>query len=148
MEREQILEQLAPCGLSCAKCFYYEKGAIGHHAAELKRLMGNFGIYAERFSAFLPQFEDYPAFARLLDYLAQPGCAGCRHDQCLWPDCGVAACFKEKGVEFCFQCGDFPCDHHNFDEHLARRWEAMNRRMEEVGVEQYFDETRDDPRYK
>ena len=148
MEYQEILDHLAPCGLSCAKCFAFKDGAIGHHAEELRRLMGNFAVYAERFSAFRPQFQDYPAFKRLLDYLAEHGCAGCRKGECIWPDCGVAACYREKGMDFCFQCEEFPCDRHNFDPHLAKRWEAMNRRMREMGVAAYLAETLDDPRYK
>ena len=148
MEHREILRQLAPCGLSCGKCFYFTGGGIGRHAAELKRLLGNFPVYAERFSDFIPQFKDYPAFARLLDYLAEPGCAGCREGQCLWPGCGVTSCWREKGVEFCFQCDEFPCKKHNFDEHLERRWIAMNQRLAQVGVAAYFEETKDDPRYK
>ncbi|MCF8033804.1 MAG: DUF3795 domain-containing protein [Desulfarculaceae bacterium] len=148
MDYSEILRRLAPCGLSCAKCFAYKDGDIGRHAKELQRLLGNFGIYAERFSAFLPEMKDYPAFGRLLDYMAGGSCAGCRKDQCLWPNCGVAACWQDKGVDFCFQCDEFPCAKTNFDPHLEKRWIAMNQRMAEVGVEQFFEETKDDPRYK
>jgi len=62
--------------------------------------------------------------------------------------CGVAACWRAKGVDFCLQCHEFPCDQHNFDEHLARRWRAMNQRMAEVGVERYHEETKGQPRYR
>lgn len=148
MEYEDILNHLAPCGLSCAKCYAHAGGEIGRHARGLQERLGNFDIYAERFSAFVPQFKDYPAFKRLLGYLAESGCAGCRQGQCVWPDCGVAACYRDKGVDFCFECDEFPCNHHNFDPHLEKRWIAMNQRMREKGVAQYFEETRDDPRYK
>ena len=148
MNHDQALRELAPCGLSCAKCFAFTEGAIGQHAAQLKKGLGNFEIYAERFSAFQPQFKDYPAFGRLLDFLAAPDCAGCRQGQCIWPDCGVAACFRRKGVDFCFECDEFPCDHHNFDPHLEKRWIAMNQRMREVGVEAFLAETADQLRYK
>ncbi|MBU4563864.1 MAG: DUF3795 domain-containing protein [Desulfarculus sp.] len=147
MQYSEIIKRLAPCGLSCAKCFAFKDGELGHHAAELKKRLGNFGIYAERFSAFLPEMKDYPAFERLLDYMAGPSCAGCRQDQCLWPDCGVAKCWQAKGVDFCFQCDEFPCGKTNFDPHLEKRWIAMNRRMAEVGVEQFFEETKDKARY-
>lgn len=148
MQYQDVLERLGPCGLSCAKCFGFKDGDIGRHAAELKRMLGNFEIYAQRFSEFLPQFKDYPAFARLLDFLAEPDCAGCRQGECFWPNCGVAQCYHDKGVDFCFQCDEFPCDKHNFDEHLEKRWQNMNLRMRKVGVEEFFQETKDDPRYK
>lgn len=45
----------------------------------------------------------------------------------------------------CGKC--FACDHTNFDPHLETRWVAMNRRMKEIGVEAYIEETRDNCRY-
>jgi len=56
MEYSKILDFLAPCGLSCRKCFAYIKGEICEHSLELQNLLGNFDVYAERFSAFLPEF--------------------------------------------------------------------------------------------
>jgi len=53
-----------------------------------------------------------------------------------------------KGVDFCFQCDEFPCEKTNFDPDLKRRWFQMNTRMKEIGVEAYFEETKDLPRYK
>jgi len=147
MEYQDILNDLAPCGLSCGKCFAFAQGAIGSHSRELLRLLGNFDVYAERFSDFQPEFKEYPSFKKLLQYFSRPGCAGCRQGVCLYPNCGVTACYREKGVDFCFQCHEFPCDKSNFDPHLKKRWIAMNERMKEIGVEGYHEETRDDPRY-
>lgn len=147
MEYQEVLQSLAPCGLGCAKCFAFEDGQIGHHARALRQGLGNFEIYAMRFSAFVPELEDYPAFARVLDFLARPDCRGCRHDGCLWPGCGVFECYQEKGVDFCSQCDEFPCQKTNFDQHLQKRWIKMNERMKEIGPQAYCEESRDDPRY-
>ncbi|HAK59402.1 MAG TPA: hypothetical protein DCO77_03325, partial [Nitrospiraceae bacterium] len=57
------------------------------------------------------------------------------------------ACYKDQGVDFCFQCQEFPCDKTNFDPNLKQRWISMNTRMKEVGVEAFFEETKDLPRY-
>jgi hypothetical protein len=62
VDYKEILNDLAPCGLSCRKCFAYTKGEIGRHSNELQKLLGNFDVYAERFSAFLPEFKNYPEF--------------------------------------------------------------------------------------
>jgi hypothetical protein len=59
----------------------------------------------------------------------------------------VVVCYKEKGVDFCFQCSEFPCDKTNFDPHLNNRWLQMNERMNAIGVEAYFEETKDVCRY-
>jgi hypothetical protein len=56
-------------------------------------------------------------------------------------------CYKDKGIDFCFQCDEFPCDKTNFDPDLKRRWIQMGSRMKEIGVEAYYAETKDAPRY-
>jgi hypothetical protein len=147
MKYNEILERLAPCGLNCAKCMAFANGDIKKHALELKRLLGAFDNYAQRFSHFAPVFENYPSFKKLLDHFAQAGCKGCRHGDCLYPSCGVAPCYKQKGVDFCFQCDEFPCAKTNFDPNLKARWIKMNYRMKEKGVEAYFAESKKLPRY-
>ena len=69
MEYKEIIRVLAPCGLSCYKCFANSEGAIRKTSIELQTLLGSFDIYAERFSSFLPIFKVYPSFKTLLTYL-------------------------------------------------------------------------------
>ena len=142
-----ILNVLAPCGLNCAKCQAFAEGDIKKHASELKRLLGSFDNYAERFSKFLPVFKNYPAFKELLNHFAEANCKGCRKGDCKYPNCGVASCYKQKGIDFCFQCDEFPCDKTNFDPNLRERWIKMNTRMKETGIETYFEEVKNLPRY-
>jgi hypothetical protein len=148
MKYRDILEELGPCGLSCRKCLAYSNGDIRKTSEELQRLLGDFDRYAERFAAFLPVFNNYPAFKELLAHLAQADCAGCRSGQCKYPNCGVMKCHADKGIDFCFQCSEFPCDGTNFDDDLRQRWIQMNKRMKEIGVEAYLEETKDAPRYR
>lgn len=147
MKYDEIKKSLAPCGLSCGKCQAYGDGDIRKHASELKLLLGSFDTYAERFSKFLPVFKNYPGFRELLNQFSAANCKGCRQGDCKYPNCGVATCYKQKGVDFCFQCNEFPCEKTNLDPNLHERWLVMNRRMKEVGVEAYFEENRDVPRY-
>lgn len=147
MDYNNILEKLAPCGLSCQKCFAYFKGDIKHTSKQLRKLLGSFERYADRFSEFLPIFKLYPPFRELLEYFGEGDCKGCRKGTCKYPDCGVNKCFMEKNVDFCFQCNEFPCDKTNFDPDLKKRWLYMNSRMKEIGVEAYYEETKDLPRY-
>ena len=147
---DPVLEALAPCGLSCEKCFAHVDGDIRKYSRLLKEKLGNFEVYAKRFETLLgdPIFRKYPDFKEMLDYFAQGNCRGCRYEQCkLFAGCGVRACHQAKGIDFCYACDDFPCDHTGFDEHLHRRWIRLNQRIREVGVAQYYDETRDKPRY-
>ncbi len=148
MTGEKVLKALAPCGLSCEKCFSYTGGHIAKHARALKELLGNFDVYAERFTKLgLGVFADYPAFKVLLEYFAKGDCLGCREGTCKYPNCGVAACYKAKKMRFCYECEEFPCKKTNFDPHLETRWIAMNKRMKEVGPEAYYAETKNLPRY-
>ncbi|MBN2091018.1 DUF3795 domain-containing protein [candidate division KSB1 bacterium] len=147
MTRKDILNHLAPCGLNCHKCLSKESGTIKEHSKILKQLLGNFDNYAERFSNFQPIFKHYPQFKEVLHILTQGDCTGCREGNCKYPHCGVLACFREKDVDFCFECENFPCDHTNFDPDLHSRWLQMNRRMKEIGVEAYYEEKKDAPRY-
>jgi hypothetical protein len=148
MEYASILQCLAPCGLSCEKCMGYAKGRIREHAERLSELLGDFGRYAEKFSVFLPVFKNYPAFKEMLEHFRGADCAGCRKGSCKYPNCGVSACFRRKGVDFCFQCDEFPCEKTNFDPDLKDRWVLMNTRMREIGIEKYYEETKDLPRYR
>ncbi|MFX1316162.1 MAG: DUF3795 domain-containing protein [Promethearchaeota archaeon] len=147
MEYNDILEILAPCGLNCYKCFANSEGEIRKNSIKLKELLGSFDIYAERFSAFLPVFKNYSSFKELLTYLTNENCNGCRKGSCIFPNCRVKDCYKEKDVDFCFQCKGFPCEKTNFDEHLKHRWIQMNKRMKEIGVESYYQETKESSRY-
>jgi len=144
---EEVLQDLAPCGLNCSKCMAFEEGPIRSHAGELVRLLGSFDSYAERFSKFMPVFNDYPGFRNLLDFFSKADCRGCRKGECRYPNCIVPECSRERKVDFCFLCDEFPCKRVTFDPNLKKRWLAMNCRMKEVGAEQYFEETRDAPRY-
>jgi len=58
--------------------------------------------------------------SELLAYLASKGipkdklpCAGCRdikgHCPVIGVPCATYTCATEKGVDFCYDCGDFPC---------------------------------------
>lgn len=148
---QEVLDTIAPCGLNCRKCFAHVDGPIGRHARALRDLLGpNFAVYAQRFSSLgLTKFEAYPGFAQLLSYLAEPDCRGCRTgDGCKWPGCGVQKCLVERGIAFCCECDQFPCQQTGFDPHLTKRWTAMNLRIKEVGPERYLAETKDDPRYR
>jgi hypothetical protein len=78
----------APCGLPCFDCIVY----LANEDPELRaRVSRQFGI-PER----------------------DVGCRGCRDVQGKCPvvsmECTVYPCAKEKGVTFCCDCSDFPCD--------------------------------------
>lgn len=150
MNYNKILESLGPCGLNCSKCFAYKDGDIQEYSIKLKEALGDFDVYAERFVELLnePVFENYPAFKSMLDHFSNAQCSGCRKDTCkLFLNCNVKDCSKEHSVDFCFQCEEFPCSKHGFDEHLENRWKKIQLNMKENGVEAYFNDIKDKARY-
>lgn len=150
MEHNILMEKFGPCGLLCEKCFAYEKGSIKYHAELLKANLGDFDIYAQRFVTLLenPVFIKYQNFKEMLNLFSEGSCMGCRKQDChLFKACGVKQCSKDKKVDYCYQCNDFPCNNTGFDENLKRRWLTINEKMREVGLESYYNEIKDKPRY-
>lgn len=147
----QILEKLGPCGLNCSQCFANCNGNIKKQSNGLKESLGNFDIYAQRFAELLnePVFKKYPDFKEMLTYFGNVTCKGCRNDECkLFAGCNVKQCSKDHSVDFCYECNEFPCKKHGFDEHLEKRWISINTQMKEIGIESYYKEIEDKPRYK
>lgn len=145
-----LLHKFGPCGLLCEKCFAFEWGPIKEHAKELKHNLGEFDNYAKRFTTLLnePVFSKYPIFKEFLNLLSVTSCKGCREQEChLFSGCKVRECYKAKGVDYCFQCPEFPCGNTGFDENLEQRWLKINNKIREIGVENYYNEVKDKPRY-
>ena len=143
-----IKSQLAPCGLPCGKCLAYAGGPIQQLSLALADELGeNFTGYAKMFEGMNPVFKQYSAFRELLDFLGSGSCTGCREKGCLFKDCGVTVCVKDKGVDYCYQCDEFPCDKHGMPDGLAQRWHANNKKMKEIGPDEWFCGSKDKPRY-
>lgn len=143
-------DKFAPCGLLCEKCFAFEDGPIQHHAQQLVNHLGNFDNYAKRFETLLsePKFGKYPEFKDLLHLLSTKNCKGCRKQEChLFTACRVKQCYTQKGIDYCYQCNNFPCSNTGFDENLHNRWLSINKRIREIGLESYYNEVKDKPRY-
>ncbi len=150
MDHEKIKASVAPCGLSCEKCFAHVDGDIRGYSLKLKEKLGNFEIYAKRFETLLgePVFKKYPDFKEMLDFLASENCGGCRNEQCkLFKNCGVRGCHQEKQVDYCHECEEFPCNKTNFDESLHKSWMLINEKIKKTGIEQYYEKTKTRSRY-
>ena len=84
VDGEFIKGRIAPCGLHCGKCFAFADGDISYHSGELKKVLGNFDVYAQRFVEMLdePVFAKYPDFKEFLNHLSMATCQGCRKEKC------------------------------------------------------------------
>ncbi len=144
---EEILERLAPCGLDCERCVRYEKGRVKRLATELAESLKGFENMAPKVTERAPVLEEYGAFVEVLGFLTQAECAGCRVGGCPLPFCAARVCYQEKGVDYCFQCDEYPCGRNSYPEIFERRWRDNNDRMREVGVERFYLESLERPRY-
>lgn len=86
-------ELLAPCGLYCGVCAVYIVHSSNDN--ELKERL-------------LPIFKKWGAKS-----IEDITCTGCLSDDIVFPfcqTCSIKSCIKEKNLEGCHQCNDFPCD--------------------------------------
>ena len=84
-------ELLAPCGLYCGVCSIY----IAHRDNNVKFKQVLLPIY----KAFAKNIEDI-------------SCTGCLSNDIVFPvcrHCAIKKCTKNKGIEGCHQCDEFPC---------------------------------------
>ena len=150
MDYKEIRKITAPCGIDCKKCIAYSDGYVKETCTQLGNLLGpNFQVHAERFSKFYPQFTNYQSFKEMLQFFMDASCPGCRNGHPQFPTCGVATCSKieSEKFDFCFQCEEFPCNRPEFHPSLDERWRKKNNRMAEIGVEKFYEETKDEYRY-
>jgi len=147
MDYEELLKRLAPCGLDCMRCADYQNGEIKQLAMRLKELLSNYGRVAKVKSRLDSVFEHYAHFETVLTLFSQAPCGGCRSSRPVCPvPCAAGDCHKEKGVDFCFQCEEYPCENPTFPV-LKDRWRQKNDRMREIGVIEFYDEQSKSPRY-
>jgi hypothetical protein len=148
MKKSEILKHLAPCGLDCGRCFMYKHGPIGESARSLKQALQGFEKMAQRMQDRTPVMAEYGAFSRVLDLLTQAACIGCRQGGASLPFCATSTCFKEKQVDFCYECREFPCLRNKYPDSFAKRWQENNKRIQAIGLKQYYEEQLKKPRYE
>jgi len=105
---------VAYCGLYCGECHTYRGRIITMLARELREL-----IEAGNHRNWVPKFGgvdfDYGEFLKGLTYYTREN-SGCFNSQpckggCEVPGCPIKYCAKERRVEICFECSEFPCKH-------------------------------------
>jgi hypothetical protein len=84
-------QMTAPCGLDCFNCALY----LANANERIRK------VVAEKIQMPLPD----------------AACNGCRAEAGVisalkrTEPCQVFKCISQKGLKFCFECSDFPCDH-------------------------------------
>lgn len=158
MDRDQLLQYVAPCALLCYSCPGLKDGAISQCAS---RLCGYFEGYYDFNDANLPEkyrpwLDEFAAFERRLERFTQSTCPGCRSNPkpgagCI-EGCVVPSCVKEKGIDYCGECNDFPCEKARsffarINDVIGKDWENGSRRIGEIGIDAYFEERKDRSHY-
>jgi len=96
------LQQVTYCGLYCGLCS--QKNRTPRQAAALQDTMKKDG-----WEYFGPHFENFEAFWKFLAKLSEVGSHCCRNDNCGARFCTIRKCAREKGVDVCVFCAEYPC---------------------------------------
>jgi len=106
-EKEE--ELVAYCGIYCRLCDYFT-GRIRDSARDLLAIAekhAELKLFAETAKAF-----DYENLVESLKWLSKemsPCVGGCKGGGG-WEDCPFRKCCSEKGLRFCYECSEFPCE--------------------------------------
>lgn len=149
MDYERALRCISPCGMDCSRCADYENGEIKRLSLRLLELLGNYKPLAKMKANAKPFFNNYPEFHEILNAFAKASCSGCRGENVTCPiDCLAKECVKdkEKGIDFCNQCSDYPCEK-QFKGRLGERFKELNDRIKEIGLVEFYEEQAKLPRY-
>jgi len=126
-------ELIAYCGLYCRLCDYYT-GKIRESARRLLEVVekhSELKIFAEASKAC--DFENLVKGVRWLSTEMSPCVGGCMGGGG-WGDCPLRKCCIEKGLKFCFECEDFPCE---TVKRYRNRVELLEE-LRELGVENWI----------
>jgi len=109
------------------------------------------GLYCEACRWYIATVEDPELLRRLAAQRCvseeEARCHGCRSDRRLYycATCRMSACAAERGIDFCGDCGEFPCDElKRFQAEMPHRIEifANLERIRAVGWRQWLREIR------
>lgn len=158
MEREKLLHEVAPCSLLCYTCTGYKDGVIAECAKKLHTYLDGFEKLVGRNMSKEDRENWYRDFNTFRGTLANigGGCHGCRADASLKggciEGCVIPECVKERGVDFCADCREFPCQRArdffaSYDGKVEEVWEKGTERIREIGIEAYFEERKNVSHY-
>ena len=129
------LTNVTYCGLYCLLCA--TKSRIPRTAAELGNTLSKDGW--DYFGEYI-----LPGFKAFRSVLNQPAeydgtCPDCRGG-CGDPGCIIRNCAKERNIELCPHCEQYPCDHINEPAKRYPNLIADGKRLGEIGVEAWIEE--------
>ncbi|NWF87325.1 DUF3795 domain-containing protein [Candidatus Bathyarchaeota archaeon] len=135
MTNQNLLRHVAHCGLYCGLCA--QRSCIPQQASQLQKSLHEEGF--DDFYQYVPEMKDaFPSFWNFLQKLAEFNCT-CRTGGGP-PDCKIRQCTKQRNVEVCPQCKEYPCA---LVQSLAEHYQTLiqdGRRLQKVGLEKWVKE--------
>ena len=114
-----------------------------------KKLSAVCGLFCPACGIFIAQIESLEKRKKIAENLQVPvealKCDGCRAKNrfTYYDTCRMAACAKEKGLDFCGECEEYPCttlkEFQAAMPHRLELWQAQIR-INDVGHEKWFKE--------
>jgi len=135
MSKQDLLHLVGYCGLYCGLCAH--RNRIPQQARQLQKSMHDEGY--DNWYQYVPEVKDaFPPFWQFLQRLIETDCT-CRTGGGP-PDCNIRQCAKQKQVEVCPQCKEYPCGH---IEALAEHYPTLiqdGKRLQKVGLKKWIEE--------
>ena len=125
MNKNDILQKVAPCSLMCHTCSGYNNGVICESSKTLLKYLDGMKEFYEK---HMPDaVQSYSTFDEILNIYSAAPCSGCRstgHNGCSIKGCFLLECTKSHGVDFCGECNEFPCERTTelFEEEVDKQW--------------------------
>jgi len=142
MSLKEEYKYISFCGkYSCASC-HYHKGTIVKAAQNLLAFAEKYGSL--RLIANGKKACNFDEFMKGLRWLASQDkpCKGCRFGGgwSWWTDCPVRECCIQKGIDFCYQCEDFPCKKLKEEPLLEYKKSIIetNNQIKTIGIESWL----------
>lgn len=132
---ENTLQLVGYCGLYCGLCAH--RNRIPQRAKLLRETLHEEGM--DSWHKYYPSMKDtFPTFWKFLDSLVKMDCT-CRTGGGP-PDCKIRICAKEKGVDLCPFCAEYPC---SLIESLAEHYVMViqdGKRLRKIGLKAWVKE--------
>lgn len=143
-DMDKIKDDIAPCGFCCYTCMAKNNGAVEKRAKEIM-------VYFEGYYNFMKEnlpfgkkryAKEIKDFEERLGKFTERKCPGCRSGAlrgCCIPDCFILKCVKERGIDFCGECDDFPCEKSKsfFKGKTLTQFLNNNENIKKDGIEKY-----------
>lgn len=138
MSTKSLLHYVAYCGPYCELCAH--RNRIPQQAHQLQKSLHEEGM--DNWYQYVPEMKDkFPTFWQFLKKLASLDCT-CRTGG--GPsDCKIRQCAKQRRVETCPQCKEYPC---MLIQSLAEHYPTLiqdGKRLQKIGLEKWVKEQKE-----